>query len=257
MDTRFWGPSGWKLLHLITFADESNFNKKAICDFFELLPYVLPCKFCRASLSEYTQKMPIDCRSPLTLQKWLWQIHNMVNAKLRTQNLPTAPDPSFEEVRAIYTEKYNQGCSRTSFDGWDFLFSVADNHPMSQISKASVPMPGAPPEHMVQDPLERNRWNLMVPEERLIFYKQFWRLLPEVLPYPEWRQVWAAVPGKKWSTRKLALQSLWKVRSALEAKLELVNRTNYSNLCKVLQDHRSSCQKSRRSKTCRKKRTNK
>lgn len=257
MDTRFWGPSGWKLLHLITFANESNFNKRAICDFFELLPYVLPCKFCRASLSEYIQELPIQCKSPLTLQKWLWEIHNKVNAKLRSQGIATEADPSFLEVQKIYEEKYNQGCSRTTFDGWDFLFSIAENHPMSLSGRASIPLEGAPSLESLKEPLERNRWNVMTSQERLVFYEKFWKLIPEVLPYPTWRQVWRTTRQKEWSTRKLALQTLWKIRCAMEQKLELLNRTNYSSLCKVLQNHRSGCQKSTRSKTCRKKRTNK
>ena len=85
MDTRFWGPSGWRLLHLITFAYEPERDKKNVCKFFHKLPYVLPCKFCRASLSEYMLEDPVEdaCASPEKLQRWLWRIHNKVTAKLR------------------------------------------------------------------------------------------------------------------------------------------------------------------------------
>ena len=68
MDTKFWGPSGWKLLHLITFTYEPS-QSKAVGKFFELLPFVLPCKFCRASLTEYMDDDPIDLKSKATLTK--------------------------------------------------------------------------------------------------------------------------------------------------------------------------------------------
>lgn len=254
MDTRFWGPSGWKLLHLIPFADESISNRKSICEFFEVLPYILPCKFCRASLSVYMKELPVSCKSPLALQKWIWQIHNKVNGKLRSQGLAADPDPPFLSVQKMYLEKYKQGCSRTTFDGWEFLFSVAENHPLSQSGKGSLPMPDAPPEETITDPLERNRWNVMTSEERMPYYEKFWTLLPQVLPFTTWQTGWKRVPRKVWSTRKEAMQTLWKIRCALEKEMELLNRTSYSSLCKVLQNHRSGCQKSNRSKTCRKKR---
>ena len=58
MDTRFWGPSGWRLLHLITFAT-SDIDNDHLQLFFRNLPYVLPCKFCRASLTDYYAVDPI------------------------------------------------------------------------------------------------------------------------------------------------------------------------------------------------------
>ena len=73
MDTKFWGPSGWKLIHLITFTYESS-NKKAVTEFFSLLPFILPCKFCRASLTEYMDADPLDIKSRDSLSKWMWRI---------------------------------------------------------------------------------------------------------------------------------------------------------------------------------------
>ena len=102
MDTRFWGPSGWRLLHSITFAyDPANTKtRSAVKMAFEMLPFVLPCKFCRASLTEYMEIHPLDpaMESKATLTKWLWTVHNEVNRKLRNQKLNVAPDPPFEKV---------------------------------------------------------------------------------------------------------------------------------------------------------------
>lgn len=262
MDTRFWGPSGWKLLHLLTFSTKQD--RKLLCSFFNTLPYVLPCKFCRYSLSEYIQEDPIEnvCDSPLSLQKWLWRIHNRVNEKLRAQGLQTNDhpyvDPPFSSVAKIYKEKIDSGCSKTVFDGWDFLFSIADNHPLSTSSKNSTAIQDAPPIGELKTALSRNRWNVMEPEERMVYYRKFWQLVPKVLPFQEWRTLWIENEREEaWETQKRAVGSLWKIRCEMEKGLELLNKTDYSSLCKLLQSQRSGCSKTTRSKTCRKKRNNK
>ncbi len=76
--------------------------------------------------------------------KWLWRIHSMVNDKLRDQGQTISRDPSLEQVYNIY-ERFipTQGphpCE--SFPGWDFLFSIAYNHPLTV--RNSKPMPDAP-----------------------------------------------------------------------------------------------------------------
>jgi hypothetical protein len=253
MDTRFWGPSGWKLLHLITFAWHGNLVE--VHDFFNTLAYVLPCKYCRANLSEHIITDPVEAaNTPEKLQRWLWRIHNMVNAKLRTQHMCRYEDPPFAETSRFYKERLAQGCTRTTFDGWEFLFSVADTHPMGRTGRNTTPLQGAP-ESAYTTPLLRNRWNVMDSEERLTYYKKFWTMLPGVFPFIEWRDVWAETDAHTWDTRKETMTNLWKIRSAMEKKLDLVNRTDYSSLCKVLQTYRSGCSTSSRSKTCRKKRT--
>ena len=84
MDTRFWGPSGWKMLHLITFDYKySSANAVKYAHFFESLPYILPCKFCRASLTDYYRQYPflntnetyVNLNPSLDLKKWMYNIH--------------------------------------------------------------------------------------------------------------------------------------------------------------------------------------
>jgi hypothetical protein len=246
MDTRYWGPPGWRLLHLITFAPSSKTQATVIRTLFELLPFVLPCKYCRASLSEYMEADPVPT---IGLPKWLWRIHNCVNAKLRGQGLPTTPDPDFASVRKIYEERMSAGCTRTAFEGWEFLFSIADNHPMARSGRASAPLKDAPPTTGLSA-IEKNRWNLLTPEERLPFYEKFWAILPNALPFPEWRH-WLPIDA---STRSATMSGLWKNRCMVENELELLNKTNYSSLCQELRNHRSGCNKNKRAKTCRKKR---
>jgi hypothetical protein len=246
MDTRYWGPSGWRLLHLISFAAKT-LPQKDVCEFFNVVPYVLPCKWCRKSLSEYMQSDPAECQADMS--KWLWRIHNDVNDKLRGQHLAAEPNPSFASVKNIYEARLAAPCTRTVFDGWEFLFSVAESHPMSAAGRVSEPIGDTDS----REPLERNRLNVMTPEERLPHYIRFWQLLPKVLPFSEWRSA-ATCAGAQWATRQETLKTLWSMRCTMEEKLELLNRTSFSSLCKELKHYRSGCSASRRGKTCRRKR---
>lgn len=259
MDTRFWGPSGWRLLHSITFAYIPRTDKMAVRAMFESLPFVLPCKFCRASLQEYMEEDLLEpaLESRDSLARWLWRIHNEVNAKLRGQGTPVEADPPFEKVETFYRSILDTGCSRTEFPGWDFLFSIADLHPMSKVAKASIPLPGAPCESQCKSLDEKNKWNCLKCDERLPFYRLFWMSLGLTLPFSEWRKAWVRnglFTEHDLNTREATMKWLWKIRRSMEHDLDLLNLCQYSSLCKTLQTHRSGCSKSRRAITCRKKR---
>lgn len=256
MDTRYWGPSGWRLLHLITFTYEVA-RKSQVRVLFETLPYVLPCKFCRKSLAEYMEADPLEpaLESQESLAKWLWRIHNAVNAKLRGQHLPTAPDPSFASVKKEYEGRIAAQCSQSEFEGWDFLFSIAENHPFSRGGRTSVPFEGCPQGDLCA--AERNRWNLMRPEERMPFYTTFWEAVGPALPFPQWREVWAnCKKDGSMSSRRRALRALWAIRCCIESKLELKQKDScFAALCERLSAHRSGCGKRKRARTCRKSHT--
>lgn len=258
MDTKYWGPSGWKLLHLITIAHEfpTAAQSSALKCFFSTLPYILPCKFCRKSLSEYVVEFPLEdalnSKAPYAVAKWLWEIHNCVNSKLREQKLLTDPDPPFASVKKLYITKFAAGCTRTNFEGWEFLFSIVENHPYSKQSMSGIPIKDAPEDINPTDHLELNRWNKLPKEIRMKYAEQFWRCLPTVLPYPEWQKVWTGCVSD-WSSRQTAMKSLWGIRCAMESSLQLMNKTNYYSLCKQLRTYRSGCAKSARARTCRKK----
>ena len=313
MDTRFWGPSGWRLLHLITFTYEpigakrlgerlgqtssgvgEPRQKESVRELFSMLPFVLPCKFCRASLVQYMRKEPLEpaLKSRATLTRWLYKIHNHVNAKLRDQGLLKDADPSFADVKKVYEDRVAAGCIRTEFEGWDFLFSIADNHPFSQNAKNSspmppmTPMPDAPTGLQSADgltslkeggadgltysrgegsadgltPEEKNEFNLMTPEERMPYYKRFWESFTGTngaLPFLTWRNAWTTC-GIRYETlnhRQRWIRELWRVRCCLEKELELVNHEEFGSLCKRLANHRSGCGSKTRGKTCRRKRT--
>ena len=263
MDTRFWGPSGWKLLHLMSFAYNPKTDKAAMKEFITTLPYVLPCKFCRTSLIQYYEELPFEdaLESAAAFSRWMWKIHGKVNEKLRSQGQTIPPDPSYANVKKVYLDRLSYGCSKTDFPGWEFLFSIVENHPFNKGERSS-PISGAPPLEDI-DPKDEEtllRWNYLTPERRYPYLCRLWQTLPSVLPFSEWRSAWKtkgqAFCPRVWSSRQESLQELWKIRCSIEHELELINRTNFQELCSDLRLHRSACSKSRssRTRTCRRKR---
>lgn len=120
MDTKFWGPSAWQLFHLIAFRSRNA------QDLLLTMKDILPCRFCRESTAQFMQELPIREDTG----RWLYELHNRVNNKLRTQHQedPTVvdpgPDPTYEEVKRKY-----MAMKPTHVPGRDFLFSIAVNYP--------------------------------------------------------------------------------------------------------------------------------
>lgn len=256
MDTRFWGPSGWRLLHLISFAD---IKQDQLHLFFKNLPYVLPCKFCRASLTDYYAVDPIPTHKK-EYAHWLYRIHNRVNGKLREQKLITTEDPRWIDVKKQYQALYDSQCTKGGMIGWDFLFSVAFTTPCSEV--ISTPMPNAPPHSALHTPELRNRWGVMTRKERLPYIDAWWKTLPHVLPIREWREAWLRVvptsPSLE-SGRQAITAWLYKAETAMCSALkETAPHTSFNGLCKELKAFSSGCGKTRsvKVKTCRAKVTN-
>lgn len=246
MDTKFWGPSGWKLLHSLTFTYEPS-NRKAMAEWLSTLPYVLPCKFCRASLADYYAADPFSraLGSSDSLSRWLYRIHGRVNQKLRDQGQTIPKDPTFSQVRDQYKIILEVHGSRQceSFPGWDFLFSVAHNHPLS--SKSS-PMPDTPDEAYKGDAATKNRWNILPPTERLKVWRRFWELLPAVMP-AAWSKAWTATGEKPClQNRRSAVAWLWRIRCGFSHGAD-----PYRVVCNRLATYESGCSTSTRAKTCR------
>jgi hypothetical protein len=120
MDTRFWGPSAWQLFHLIAFRSDHP------DDVLNMMKDILPCKYCRASTTEFVKEHPLRGNPG----KWLYELHNMVNHKLRTQAksdpsvIDPGPDPDFDEIRRRY-----MAMRLVNVPGRDFLFAIAFNYP--------------------------------------------------------------------------------------------------------------------------------
>jgi hypothetical protein len=247
MDTRFWGPSGWKLLHSISFLYDPK-HKDDTSEFLATLPFILPCKFCRHSLTCYYKEYPYEnnLNSRKDFEKWMYTIHNCVNNKLRKQGLNPTNDPTFNSVTTFYRKWLSKGvtsCVLSTF--WDFLFSVAYNHP-KEASKHSLPMPDCPPEAVnCKDPNEKNKWNTMLASERMPYYRRFWELLPVVMPVFKWNE------APNITCRKSTIAWLWRQRCAIEPD----NKDPYRDVCTRIASYASGCGTSKRARTCRKKPT--
>lgn len=152
MNTRFWGPSGWRFLHTISniYPQKPTMNDKImITEFMELVADVLPCKYCRASFTKYSQSLNITpyLENNILIQEWMYRMHNKVNSKLRRQGFCTTENPSLEEViikydklgkhvmNSIYHndkipggEKVQELINHISKLGFDFLGSIIFNY---------------------------------------------------------------------------------------------------------------------------------
>ena len=260
MDTRFWGPSGWRLLHSITFAYRPENDKAAMRQFFELLPFVLPCKYCRSNLVKHYEAIPLEpaLKSRETLSKWLYEIHGLVNQTLRSEGHAIAKDPPYSEVKTIYEERLAFGCSKTEFPGWEFLFSIVESHPLAQ---DELPLPNAPPKETCTSKKKLLEWNYLSGECRFNFVCRFWKLLPHVLPFDEWRVIWKEdlndFSARAWKTKRSSFQALWRIRKTIEEELSLLNRTTFHDLCKTLRYYKSGCanKQNQATRTCRRLRT--
>ena len=257
MDTRFWGPSGWKLLHLIA-ADDSASASHAHADFFETIPYILPCKFCRASLTDYYRKHPYatpdgNMDPALDTEKWMYTIHNCVNEKLRSQDLHPSPAPPFRTVKATYRSLLKCPWQQQLAYFWDFLFSVGYHHPRESRLYSS-PMPDCPSTaRCSEDSCERNKWNVLPMKDRVHWFRRFWSLLPAVLPGAvgtQWKRVLRAHPPTL-SSRASTISWLW----AMRCELDRDYRDPYTMVCKRISQYASDCASQRGAFTCRRKRS--
>jgi hypothetical protein len=247
MDTRFWGPSGWKLLHLITFDyKDSDKSRKTYADFFETIPYILPCKFCRASLTDYYRKYPFQ---PQHIKKWMYTIHNCVNGKLRKQGLNPSSDPPYSKVKVFYEKWQKCEWHQHLKVFWNFLFAVAYNHP-KETNLSTKPMPDCPKEvFKCNDPCEKNKWNVLDFETRLRWFKRFWLLLPAVFP-EEIRNQWYNIERRnppRLECRRSTLAWLWRMRCGLDSQFQ----DPYTTICKKISAYSSDCGKKPRAITCR------
>lgn len=253
MDTRFWGPAGWRLLHLTVTTPLNGRHFSDIKEFFKLLPFILPCKFCRQSLSKYYLKRPVPS-SYNNMNKWLYDIHNDVNDKLRSQNLLKTPNPPFSKIQDEYMKWSQSPCAPTTILGWDFLFSVANTTPSKSLH--STPIVDAPPN--LGTPELRNEWNTMDYKERIPIVERWWSLLPLIFPYKPWSAAWrstcADIKPPVSSGKKAVLSWLFNIqKDVCQAMQEHAPHNSFSGLCKQVSAFSSGCgkAKTKNTKTCR------
>jgi hypothetical protein len=147
METTFWGPSGWKLLHSLVYLypyDNSrvkSYHKEIYMDFFNYLKYILPCKYCRQSIKNFMSSLPVEgqLNSKKAITKWMFNIHNKVNNKLRRQRYCNYANPSIATVDSNYSKMLGEIVNNAkkknvnpiaafAYMGNDFIGSIIYNY---------------------------------------------------------------------------------------------------------------------------------
>jgi hypothetical protein len=234
MDTRFWGPPGWKLFHQISYKYPENptdQNKLDYGMFYSNLAYVLPCKYCRNSFTKYIKNLPIQdyLVSRAKLTEWIYLMHNKVNGKLRRQGFLKTPNPSFEEVNQKYAECADVKCQ---LPGWDFIYSLVFNYPKEQTE---------------------------LPPGQALAVLNFFTYLGKVIPCEEYRKHYNKFVSTDPIQNHLMNQDsllkwLYNINCKINDKINETN-TNFDKLCTFYQKFKAgSCKKKNHAgKTCRKK----
>ena len=233
MDTRFWGPSAWQLFHLIAHSQRSKEDvptQRALELFFNNIKDILPCKFCRASTTEFMEKdLPLHPMRQ-NIAKWLYLLHNRVNKKLREQSKTDSnvrdpgPDPSFEEIEAKYRGLLAYTPKQLKVvPGADFLFALAYNYPDKPTS------------------------------DHIETHFQFWDGLLVLFPYPHLRELLRSYVSTHMIYPALQSRSLYmRWVHGLLKKLCRGKVRSYSGLCQHVGYYRSKCESpTYRGKTCR------
>ncbi len=232
MDTRFWGPPGWKLLHQIAYQYPENPTPEEKLNygiFYSNLGNVLPCKYCRNSFTKYHNHLPVhgllDSRKKLT--EWVYLIHNKVNGKLRRQGFLDTPNPSFKEVNEKYAECADVKCQ---LPGWDFIYSLVFNY--------SIDNP---------------------PPQQASGYVTFFTYLGKVIPCPEYRKYYNDLFNKDpvenhLTTQDSLLKWLYNINCQINTKLNEKNK-DFARLCSFYEGFKAGAckKKSHKGKTCHKK----
>jgi len=211
MDTRFFGPAGWQLLHLVAAEDLSTHRKK---DLFIAQQYILPCRFCRESTIEF---MAGDFKYREPADRWLYDLHNRVNKKLRDQCaedpkvICPPPDPKFADIKQHYLDLLRK--TPNVPPGMDFLFCVVYNY------KDVTP-------------------------EKTQRYRDFFDALLQVYPYPHLREITMKYKDSIDLTDRASLAKWFKPMMK-----ELCRVTGSKTPCvQKYAEYSSSC---KRGKTCR------
>lgn len=257
-DTRFWGPPGWRFQNWIVGKHISNpFKNEFIGRFYCVLPFVLPCKYCRASLSQYIDEHPLTdaiLADHEQFMEWIYTIHNCVNDKLRKQGLLHTPNPSFEDVKhQIYETIKHDESQNIRIPGWDFLYAIAHN----------LPVDDKPPFECINIVDEKHLHNLnmhhSVPySERIDKLREFWNLMPLILPSVDAGHRWmeAAMEldlDEALETQHGIMKWLYTIHKAVE--LENQPSETYNEIFARVASHSSKCATSKKAITCRRNRS--
>lgn len=100
-----WGPAVWTTMHIFTFKypdTPTQDDRNRAIKFFELVPFYLPCGVCGLHFVATLKSNPLTDQtltSRETLSRWLVDVHNAVNRRLRK------PELSYTEALNIYVHR--------------------------------------------------------------------------------------------------------------------------------------------------------
>ena len=121
MITGVWGPPLWTALHCISLnypRRPTEADKEAYLQFFRSLKDVLPCGACRKSYATFIAPRgatPLNLgtmKSRRTVSKWLYDVHNQVNERLKKPRGPpySTITKRYERFRASDCKPEIHGC---------------------------------------------------------------------------------------------------------------------------------------------------
>jgi hypothetical protein len=140
MQTSKWGNPGWRFLHCLPLCcadNPSEQERRVLLEFVALLREMLPCKYCRASYSDFIKADPLAAHldnprfgghCQLAVAHWLYELHNKVNKKLDK-----------EKCIDFYGKccKLDNNVLDWERGFWDFILAIVWNYKNEQWRKAA------------------------------------------------------------------------------------------------------------------------
>jgi hypothetical protein len=127
-----WGPSGWRILHRLSFIMSYEESK----ELFEYIKNILPCLKCRRRYKEHLKVYKFPTQEEFTkdsfiIAKWLYNVHNRVT-ETKHKNVGDSVKPiiTFAKVKNLYNNK-----TKPEATDCIFLQSLVFCHPSSKNSK--------------------------------------------------------------------------------------------------------------------------
>lgn len=110
MLTSVWGPPMWHTLHTISFnykVKPSQEDKNHYYNYFKMLQYIIPCKYCRDNYKKNLKKLKFNksvFKNRDSLSRFVYKLHEEVN-----KNLGKKSNLTYEQVRDRY-ETFRARC---------------------------------------------------------------------------------------------------------------------------------------------------
>lgn len=119
-----WGPYVWGAIHLICLGAPEKLDstqQQAYRQFFEQLPYVLPCASCSEHLQQNLGKVPISgsLATREDLFAWSVRLHNLVNAQLKKPELSLDQARQYWDAICRGTKTPGKGCEEGANSGFN------------------------------------------------------------------------------------------------------------------------------------------